>query len=127
MAPVGEKDDDLTTGGYVYGVPYRLMRLRMLVTGTNAPTDEQWAEGLGRLLEHLTEFPLESTIKVRAELSPETFEIVKELARLRGVDANTIVRQAIHTEKLIADNVGPKDELLIKKADGSFQKVLFGK
>jgi hypothetical protein len=124
---MGEKDDDLTTGGYVYGVPYREMRLRMLLTGTNAPTDEQWAEGLGRVLEHLTEYPLDQTIKVRAELSPETFEAVKALAALRGVDANTIVRQAIHTEKLIADNMKPGDELLIKKADGTFQKVLFGK
>jgi hypothetical protein len=59
-----EEPKEILVGGYVTGVPYRLMRLRMLVTGTNAPTEEQWAEGLGRLLEHLDKFPMEGSTDV---------------------------------------------------------------
>jgi hypothetical protein len=49
---------DQEIGGYVTGVPYRLMRLRMLLTGTNAPTEEEWADALGRLLIHLETNPV---------------------------------------------------------------------
>lgn len=53
----------------------------------------------------------------KIDLSPEDVARIAALARERGVDADTIIRQAIATEKLIADNVGPKDELQIKRGD----------
>ena len=46
-------DEEITLGGYVTGVPYREMRLKILLTGTNAPTEEAWAAALGNLLEEL--------------------------------------------------------------------------
>jgi len=59
-------------------------------------------------------------------LSDEQIEAIRQLAEQRGVAANTIVQQAISTEKLIADNVGTKDELLIKRGD-TYHKVIFDK
>lgn len=69
---------------------------------------------------------MDDKVKIEAELSRENFEALKELAQKRGLDANTVLQQAISTEKLIADNVGPKDELLIKSGN-QFSKVLFSK
>ena len=58
------------------------------------------------------------------DLSEDVFQKIVALARLRGVDANEIIKQAIATEKLIADHVGMRDELLIKSGD-SFQALSF--
>ena len=46
-------DEELSTGGYVYESPYRLMRLRMLLTGTNTPVEAAWSDALGNLLQFL--------------------------------------------------------------------------
>ncbi len=46
-------EDQMTTGGYVNDPPYLEMRLRMLLTGTASPTDEQWGKALKGLLHHL--------------------------------------------------------------------------
>lgn len=49
------------------------------------------------------------------------------LGDVRGVDANTVIKQAIGTEKLIAENVGTKDELLIRRGNSNtFAKFEFG-
>jgi hypothetical protein len=64
---------------------------------------------------------------VQAQLTEEDVRTLMELAAKRGVDANTILQQAITTEKLIADNVGPKDDLLIRRSDNSFVRVEFKK
>ena len=65
--------------------------------------------------------------KIQADLSDEDLASLTELARERGVDANTVLKQAIATEKLIADNVGKGDDLLIKKGPTAFSKVIFSK
>jgi hypothetical protein len=65
--------------------------------------------------------------QIQAELSDEDLAKLTELARQRGVDANTVLQQAISTEKLIADDVQAGDDLLIKKRDNSFAKVDFSK
>ena len=64
---------------------------------------------------------------IQAELSDEDLQKLMELVKLRGVDANTILRQAISTEKLIADNVHPGDDLVIKRRDNTVAKVEFSK
>jgi hypothetical protein len=69
---------------------------------------------------------MDDKVKVEAEISQANFEALKDLAQKRGLDANTVLQQAIATEKLISDNVGPDDELLIKRGD-RFSKVLFSK
>lgn len=48
------------------------------------------------------------------------------LSEVRGVDANTVLKQALGTEKLIAENVGKQDELLIRRGNSdTFAKVEF--
>lgn len=68
----------------------------------------------------------DATVQIQAEVTPEQFAALKELANRRGVDANTVLQQAITTEKLIADNVTKGDELLIKKGD-TVSRVIFRK
>jgi predicted transcriptional regulator len=58
------------------------------------------------------------------ELSDEDVARITELAKKRGVSASTIIQQAVSTEKLIADNVAPNDDLLIKSGD-KFKKFTF--
>lgn len=60
----------------------------------------------------------------RINLDESSIKAIAELAQLRGVDANTVIQQAVATEKLIADNVGVDDELLIKKGS-EIRKVVF--
>lgn len=67
------------------------------------------------------------TVRVQADISRELFEALKELANRRGVTANTVIQQAIRSEKLLADNVGPDDTVLITKKDNTVQQVLFEK
>lgn len=64
---------------------------------------------------------------VRAELTQEAYDALLKLAKDRGIDANTALQQAISTEKLIADNMKPGDDLLIKRQDNSFAKFTFQK
>lgn len=64
-------------------------------------------------------------IAVSAEISPATLDALKALVALRGSDANTVLEQAVATEKLLADNVGAGDKLLIQKENNSFSQVLF--
>ena len=67
------------------------------------------------------------SVSVEAELTQAQFNTLKELAGRRGVNANTVLQQAIETEKLFADEIGPSDEVLIKRADNTYSKVLFQK
>lgn len=53
----------------------------------------------------------------KIEISDEDFQKINQLAKARGVTANTVISQAIATEKLIADHVDTKDDLLIRKGD----------
>ncbi|HET9640618.1 MAG TPA: hypothetical protein VFP12_15570 [Allosphingosinicella sp.] len=64
--------------------------------------------------------------KVTVDLSEEDIKAVLAQAKARGVSANTIIQEAVTTQKVISENVGEKDDLLIKKGD-RFQKVVFKK
>ena len=63
--------------------------------------------------------------EIKANLSDEQLAILLDLAEKRGVDANTVLQQAIGTEHLISQNVGDKDELIVKKQDNSVAKFEF--
>jgi hypothetical protein len=62
----------------------------------------------------------------KVDLTDEQVKALQELAARRGLKMNEVLQQAISTEKLIADNVGEGDDLLIKKGD-RFKKVVFDK
>ena len=63
--------------------------------------------------------------QVTADLTDEQYQALLDIASKRGVDANTALQQAISTEKLIADNVNPSDDLLIKRSDNQVTKINF--
>lgn len=63
--------------------------------------------------------------EIIANISEDNMRILRELAEKRGLDANTVLQQAIQTEDLLSRNVGPKDEVLIKGPTG-ISKVEFG-
>jgi hypothetical protein len=63
---------------------------------------------------------------VTVTLTDEEIRGLAQLASVRGITANSVLQQAISTERLIADNVKPGDELLIKKPNNMVAKVKFG-
>ncbi|MBA3810035.1 MAG: hypothetical protein H0X27_00005 [Caulobacteraceae bacterium] len=65
--------------------------------------------------------------QVQANLTDADLQDLVEIAKRRGVDANTALQQAIATEKLILDNVQDGDDLLIKKPNNTVSKVVFSK
>ncbi len=66
-----------------------------------------------------------SSVSIQAEITPAQLEMLKELAGRRGVSANTVLQQAIETAKVLADNVHQADEVLIRRPDNTYLKVLF--
>jgi hypothetical protein len=64
--------------------------------------------------------------KVTVDLSEEDLKAILAQAKARGVSPNTIIQEAVTTQKVITENVGENDDLLIKKGD-RFQKVVFRK
>ncbi|KMO12301.1 hypothetical protein SQ03_24680 [Methylobacterium platani JCM 14648] len=64
---------------------------------------------------------------MQAELPKSTFDALKELAERRGVDANTVLQQAIETEKLLSDHVGVDDKVLIERPNKTYARVIFSK
>lgn len=64
------------------------------------------------------------SIVVQAELTPALYEALVSLARQRGISANTVLAQAITTERLFADNVSKGDEVLIKHPDMRTTRIL---
>lgn len=66
-------------------------------------------------------------VKVSAELSPELLETLKRLAERRGVSVNTVLQQAIETEKFFTDAMDAGGKVLIEKRDKSFRQILFDK
>ena len=63
--------------------------------------------------------------EISANLTDEELKTLLDLAQQRGVDANTVLKQAIATEALISRNVGKQDDLLIRKPDDSLSKIVF--
>jgi hypothetical protein len=66
-------------------------------------------------------------VQIKADVSEADLAVLRELAARRGVTANTVLQQAISTEKLLADAVDANDKVLIEKSDGSVYRVLFDK
>lgn len=56
--PSNEELAAMPVGDYVNDPSYKLMRLRILLTGTSGPTDEDWSAALTRLMDHLDNHPV---------------------------------------------------------------------
>jgi predicted transcriptional regulator len=63
--------------------------------------------------------------KVTMNLPDDALEAVQELARARGVTATEAIRQALQTERLLRAEQAKGNSVLIKKADGSADRIIF--
>jgi hypothetical protein len=90
----------------------RILSVKSWVGGEIARVSEKQAEGC-----HMPE--------ISAELSAEDIAALTTLAAKRGVSANTVLQQAIATEKLLDQNVSPNDKVIIKKSDNAGIELVF--
>jgi predicted DNA-binding protein len=60
---------------------------------------------------------------VTLRFSPETKKAVEELARKRGISFAEFIRRAISTEKYLLDETATGSIVLLRKPDGSYEKV----
>ncbi|HEX8665880.1 MAG TPA: ribbon-helix-helix protein, CopG family [Beijerinckiaceae bacterium] len=67
----------------------------------------------------------EEKVQVSAELSKDLLDTLEQLARQRGVSANTVLQQAIQTEKFFADTVAAGKKVLLQNNDKSMEQVRF--
>lgn len=62
---------------------------------------------------------------VTVELSPELLKAIGVMAKQRGVDANTVLQQAIVTEKFLDNEIRAGGKVLVEKPDRTFRLVTF--
>jgi hypothetical protein len=65
----------------------------------------------------------EEKVQVSAELPKTLLDTLEELAKERGVSANTVLQQAIQTEKFFADTVAAGKKVLLQNNDKSMEQV----
>jgi hypothetical protein len=63
------------------------------------------------------------TVPVTANLPKELFDALVELAKQRGVSANTVLQDAIAREKYLSDKEASGASILIEEKDKTFKKV----
>ena len=63
-------------------------------------------------------------VKITADLSKELFDALVELAKQRGVSANTVLQDAIAREKFLSDKEASGASILIEEKNKTFKKVL---
>lgn len=66
----------------------------------------------------------EKTIPVSAELPEALYKVLVELADKRGVSANTVLQQALETEKYFADKERDGAKVLIEEHDKTIKRVI---
>jgi hypothetical protein len=67
----------------------------------------------------------DDSVRVTAELPASLLETLEALARRRGVSANTVVLQAIQTEKFFADAIAAGKLVLLERHDRTMERVRF--
>lgn len=65
----------------------------------------------------------DTRVLVNAHLSERVLRVLTELAKKRGVTANTVVEQAILNERFFNDALGEGAEVLLQKPDRSIVRV----
>lgn len=64
------------------------------------------------------------TVQISAEVPDDLFEALKSLAEKRGVSANTVLQQAIATEKYFDDQQEQGGSVLVEKSDKTIKRVV---
>lgn len=66
----------------------------------------------------------EKSIPIQGELPESLFNALVELAEKRGVSANTVLQQALETEKYLSDKENSGAKVLIEEADKTLKRVV---
>ena len=69
----------------------------------------------------------EKKVPITAELSEQALRTLEELAKKRGVSANTVLEQAIVTEKFLSDKQDAENKVLIERKDRSLEQVILNR
>lgn len=75
----------------------------------------------------MAEGDAKDTVKISGEVSKELLDALLELAKRRGVSANTVLQQAIANEKFLDDQQAQGSSLLIEKPNKTFRKLIFAR
>jgi hypothetical protein len=67
----------------------------------------------------------QSTQTVTAQLTEDQIRALVELAAKRGTDANTVLQQAIGTEKLLDETMVKGDKLVINRGNNIAIPIIF--
>lgn len=63
-------------------------------------------------------------IAINARVSKDQYDSLVELARQRGVSANTVLQQAIAREKLLSDKEQSGGIVLVQEKDKTFKRIV---
>jgi hypothetical protein len=66
----------------------------------------------------------EKTVSVTAELPATLYKALLSLAEQRGVSANTVLQQAIQTEKYLADHEAEGAKILLERPDRTIKRLV---
>jgi predicted transcriptional regulator len=64
------------------------------------------------------------TVSITAEIPEDLYNALLELANKRGVSANTVLSQAINTEKYLADSEAAGAKVLVERRDRKFERLV---
>lgn len=67
---------------------------------------------------------MDDLIAINARVSKDQYDSLVELARQRGVSANTVLQQAIAREKLLSDKEQSGGIVLVQEKDKTFKKII---
>jgi predicted transcriptional regulator len=66
----------------------------------------------------------DAPVKISANLSPDVFNALKEIAAKRGVTMTEALRQSISTEKFLQDTIAKNGKILIEDSDKTQRQVI---
>ncbi len=68
---------------------------------------------------------MSDAVSIKGVLTREELDGLTALAARRGLSPNDVLKQAIATEVLLSEAVGPGDKVLIHKPDHTTRQVIF--
>lgn len=66
----------------------------------------------------------EKTVQITAELPESLFNALIDLAKKRGVSANTVLQRAVETEKFFAEKEDEGSHVLIEERNKNIKRVI---
>lgn len=66
----------------------------------------------------------EKTVPVTAELPESLYDVLVELAKKRGVSANTVLQEAILSEQFLAETEAQGSKILVEGPDRKLSRLV---